>query len=887
MRGLLLFILLSYGSSLLLAQKKLVDFSTPSVWPELEAKAISNDGAYMTYTITSPLTGTNLIVQSTDRDWKKELKGSSECMFTEDSRRLIFKNSGDSLGILDLNEDRLKYMERVGDYKTPKEGNGRWIAFKLKQPTNELMLLDLYRGNEKHYMDVEDYAFSENGHAMWMQVITKEKEMSPPCVLWLNLASAKMDTICLSCEVNNFSFSGEGSALAFLATGGIAGQSSATLRYYKSGMDSAMILVDSSTNGMEGMTIVTGVSIVVSRRGDKAFFTIEKKHDLTPRINNSDTAVKLKILNYRDELCRLQQQRSLMNSLAVVNLDKDKETKVIRMQEPVDSPFAFFIKAKCEEYFAGITDTLDYEDGYRKHDIYLVSVQSGLRKLILKHSFFGKASFSPNGKYLIWFDREKGNWIIYDIARGNIRNITRKILSPLIMETDHPGSTSRNPYDLVGWLENDVAVIIHDRYDIWQVDPENQKPPVNLTRGYGLRTHTEFQYMDFNKDRTHPIHMGDSLMLSAFNLDTKENGFYRLSMNKDHRLEKLVMAPKLYYCLSLDFTNTGATPLLFPLKAKYVGRYIVERMSETEYPNLYVSSDLTSFKPLTSLEPQKEYNWFTTELHHWRLPDGKRAEGVLYKPEDFDTRKKYPVIFYFYQKTSKSLHDFINPALSGAAISIPWFTSNGYLVFVPDIYYPPGGHTGQGAYNSVVSAAEYLSGMPWADSRHMGIQGHSFGGFETNYIVSHTSLFAAAAPGAAPSDLISMYLQGGQGFFEHGQGRIGATLWERPDLYIENSAVFNANKVNTPILIMHNPEDGVVPFDQGMKWYNALSYLGKKVLMLSYDGEHHVINNERNQLDYSIRLAQFFDHYLKGTPPPIWMIGTSSNLEMDTTGRTP
>ncbi len=227
------------------------------------------------------------------------------------------------------------------------------------------------------------------------------------------------------------------------------------------------------------------------------------------------------------------------------------------------------------------------------------------------------------------------------------------------------------------------------------------------------------------------------------------------------------------------------------------------------------------------------------------------------------------MIFFYYEKYSDALNDFIHPALSNGVMNIPWFVSNGYLVFVPDIYFSDG-HPGRSALNSVVSAAQFLSRMPFVDSKHMGLQGHSFGGFETNYIVSRTTIFAAAAPSAGVSDLFSDYGHD-YGYYEGGQGRIGASLWERPDLYIENSSLFRADKVTTPILIMHNRRDGIVHFDQGLEWFNALSRLGKKVWMLSYDKEGHTIRDEKNELDYSVRLGQFFDHYLKGKPAPLWM----------------
>ncbi len=274
--------------------------------------------------------------------------------------------------------------------------------------------------------------------------------------------------------------------------------------------------------------------------------------------------------------------------------------------------------------------------------------------------------------------------------------------------------------------------------------------------------------------------------------------------------------------------------------------------------------------------PEQKYNWLTSELYTFKTLDGISELGVLHKPENFDPAKKYPVIVQYYETMSNDLNMYHRPELSSDRINIPWYVSRGYLVFSPDIHYKVG-TPGRSAYNSIVGAAYFLKKFRWVDSSKMGIQGHSHGGFETNYVITHTDFFAAAVSAAGPSDCISGYAiprgDGGSGqfFFETHQSRIGATLWEVPELYIENSAVFRTDKVNTPVLIMHNKKDGAVDFSQGVEFFTGLRRLGKRAWMLQYDGEVHSISNEAAQLDYTIRMDQFFDHYLKGKPAPKWM----------------
>jgi dipeptidyl aminopeptidase/acylaminoacyl peptidase len=318
------------------------------------------------------------------------------------------------------------------------------------------------------------------------------------------------------------------------------------------------------------------------------------------------------------------------------------------------------------------------------------------------------------------------------------------------------------------------------------------------------------------------------------------------------------------------------------LKAKQSDAILFTRQ-EPSNVNLYAGnmrslSEPTTMQKLSDLNPQQaQYNWYTVEKHDWKMFDGKMSEGLLFKPENFDPSKKYPVIFYFYERNTDTRYNYRAPAPSASTINIAYFTSNGYLVFDPNIYYKTG-QPGEDAYNSVVSAARYLAKMSFVDSTKMAIQGQSWGGYQVAYLVTRTNMFAAAGAGAPVANMTSAYggIRWGAGItrqfqYEHSQSRIGATLWQRPDLYIKNSPLFKADKVNTPLLMMHNDKDGAVPWYQGIEYFTALKRLNKPVWLLQYNDEDHNLVERRNRKDLSVRLAQFFDHYLKGAPAPRWM----------------
>ena len=257
--------------------------------------------------------------------------------------------------------------------------------------------------------------------------------------------------------------------------------------------------------------------------------------------------------------------------------------------------------------------------------------------------------------------------------------------------------------------------------------------------------------------------------------------------------------------------------------------------------------------------------------------DGKPIDGLLYKPENFDLKKKYPLLSYFYERNSDNLHRYSPPAPPSSSVNISLYVSNGYVVFVPDIRYQVG-YPGKSAYDCVVPGILNLVQQGYIDSSKIGIQGHSWGGYQVAYLVSRTKMFAAAESGAPVSNMTSAYggIRWESGMsrmfqYEKTQSRIGATLWENPTLYLENSALFSAPNIETPLLILHNDADGAVPWYQGIELFVALRRLQKPAWMLNYNGEPHGIRQRKNQKDFAIRMMQFFDHFLKGAPAPEWM----------------
>jgi dipeptidyl aminopeptidase/acylaminoacyl peptidase len=274
---------------------------------------------------------------------------------------------------------------------------------------------------------------------------------------------------------------------------------------------------------------------------------------------------------------------------------------------------------------------------------------------------------------------------------------------------------------------------------------------------------------------------------------------------------------------------------------------------------------------------QADYLWGTAELMHWRSTDGKPLDGILYKPENFDPSGQYPMMVYFYEKMSDGLHQYRSPGPGGSSVSVSFYVSRGYVVFIPDIQYRVG-YPGESALDCVVSGVLSVLEKGFVDPERVGVQGHSWGGYQIAHMVTQTSIFAAAEAGAPVSNMTSAYggIRWGSGMsrmfqYEKSQSRIGGTLWEARPQYIENSPLFWADKIETPVLMLHNDDDGAVPWYQGIEFFVALRRLGKPVWMLNYNGEPHGLRKYQNRKDWAVRMQQFFDHYLMDAPPPVWL----------------
>lgn len=595
---------------------------------------------------------------------------------------------------------------------------------------------------------------------------------------------------------------------------------------------------------------------------------------LSPKLPIKDTTlpeferVNVDVWNYKDDDLMTAQLKNVdaetkKSYLAVFELDlKTNKDKITLLGSPKFEPIRITQEGDGK-YFYAISDSGKRVEqqwqGFTKKDVFVINSSNGSNKQIMSN-IHGNFIPSYTGKYLLVYDEEKKQYSCYDADSNKAKPVAKDIPYPLYdEENDVPDAP--NAYGIVKWMENDKYVLIYDRYDIWKVDPTGKAKSVCITTG--RKDKIQYRYVTVDNEEKF-ISDTSHLLLRAFNEIKKMTEYWTLEpLNSS-----TVLSGGMAHTMSFQNGNVN-----FYAKARNADKYLYSFEKYNASPTLSCGSVF-----LYETNPQQSnYLWGSSELFKWKAYTGKFTEGVLYKPENFDSTKKYPMIVYFYERNNNTLHQYIAPAPTPSRLNIPYFVSNGYVVFVPDIWYT-NGHPGKSAYDYIVSGTRALIKKGFIDSTRIGLQGQSWGGYQTAYLITQTNLYKAAWAGAPVGNMFSAY--GGirwesglnrQFQYEHQQSRIGATIWEKPNLYIENSPIFHLPKVKTPLVIMANDADGAVPWYQGIELFTAMRRLNKPVWMLNYNGEAHNLMERKNRKDIQVKEQQFFDWLLKDALAPKWI----------------
>ena len=590
-----------------------------------------------------------------------------------------------------------------------------------------------------------------------------------------------------------------------------------------------------------------------------------------PVVSPEDDTPSLILWHWKDPRLQSQQivQEQQDKSYSYLTEYRFAENKVIRLS---DDNLRQVTIAPRDKYAYG-TDNRAYQqvasyNGRNFQDFYTVDLRTGERKRALeKH--LGFASPSPDGTQLLYFDMDT-SYHVLDMATGQTRNITRGVPAVFGDTADDHNNLVPPPFAPMGWARDGSAVILTDGWDAWKV-PVRGGAAVNLTAD-GLRTGKHYQRRYVFDPKEKGIDLSKPLYFATYGEWTKKEGLSRV-----------------------DGRRGGATSLVFDdaklsfMKARDADTFLFTKQTYVDFPNWHLASGtFGSEKQLTDANPQqRQIAWSPgVRLVDYTSTKGDKLQGALYLPANYQPGRKYPMLVTIYEKRSQNMHAYAAPSETRAP-NPTLYTSKGYAVFDPDIVYKLN-DPGMSAVWSVIPAVKAAIATGVVDSANVGLWGHSWGGYQTAFLVTQTNLFKSAIAGAPLTDMVSMYSSiywntGGtnQGIFESSQGRFKGNFTENTDAYIRNSPVFHAKNVQTPLIILHNDKDGAVDFNQGVTYYNTLRQLGKEVIMLEYAGENHGLARPTNQKDYANRMGEWFDHYLEGAPAPDWMQEGIPRLQME------
>ncbi len=513
-------------------------------------------------------------------------------------------------------------------------------------------------------------------------------------------------------------------------------------------------------------------------------------------------------------------------------------------------------------------DIREYEregnlDGQRFEDVYVVNPSTGERKSALKKAQHVMGA-SPDGTKFLYYDA--GVFYVYDMESGKSADITSKIPAKF-WDTEDDHNQVKPPRQSLGWSKDSDAVLLSDGWDIWKV-PVNGGQPVNLTRN-GTRDQLRYRRIFRLDAEERGYDFSKPLYVSVYGEWTKKSG---IGLIESSGVKMLQWGDAAYQQL---------------VKAKSADVYLYTRETVTDYPNYYVTNaSLENGKQVTDANPQqKNVLWSSgVKLVDYASTHGDKLQAALFLPANYQPGKHYPTIVYIYEKESQNAN--VYPQAVSNGFSVAYYTSNGYAVLEPDIVYKVN-DPGMSAVACVVPAVKAAIATGIVDAAAVALHGHSWGGYQTAFIITQTDIFHAAIAGAPLTDMVSMYSliyknTGGtnQAIFENSQGRFTGGYWDNMEAYIRNSPVYHAKNVKTPLIILSNDKDGAVDQTQGIEYYNTLRRLDKTVILLEYKGENHGLRLQKNIKDYAVRQSEWFDHFLKDKPAPKWMTDGIPLLDM-------
>ncbi|MDC1106681.1 prolyl oligopeptidase family serine peptidase [Prolixibacteraceae bacterium] len=904
----LLLVLLLGCSSIVFGQKKSLSIDDFAGWNRIGMSLLSDDGQWFMYQIKPNHGDATLVLKSVHGEKEHRFERGQNAVFFPNGKAIAFveKDPLDSIRskvidgkkppksdvkIYSISKDSLLKIKEVSKFQISKEDKN-WLALisevtlevkddsiqsksdtkkeKTKEKEEKTTKKNLYivDGESLDTMIIQrvtSFELSEKGNKL-VYVQQKDDSLKQATLFYLNLEdkSAKQVISSNYASFEKLTLDVTGAQLAYMFSSDTTEIKHYNCHYFDGikGVDK-QISSKGDTRLFAQMEPSTFRSMEFSDDGARLFFGVQypKVKVPTDSLMKSEQA-KLDLWSWNDvdiqprQLVNLSKDRKR----SFVALYQIKKGKVVALND--SSCLSFYIPENGEGSYAIGADNKPYRLSYSWSalwggDFYAFNLVNGKKKLIANN--IEDVELSPSGRYAVYYQWSDSTYYSKDLKKGRTTALTIGIDTPFY-DISHDTPSSPPAYGVMGFGK-DQSVYIYDEFDVWKMDLTQRKAPKKVTDG--RNKHLKYRYISLDKEERY---ISEKPLFYVTNTKTMATAYAYLDTSTNTVIEYM----------------GGDYMLSHPVKAKRADVLKWSKQTYKMFPDYYTSG--LGFKaPIlqTHVNPQqKNFKWGNIRMVEWVSFNGDSLKGLLVTPEKMEKGKKYPMMCYFYELYSDRLHEYWMPSPSRSTINKSLYPSNDYVLFIPDIYYREG-YPGQSAYDAIVSGAYAMcERYNFIDRHKMALQGQSWGGYQTAYLITQTNMFAAAMAGAPVSNMTSAYggIRWGSGLsrefqYEQTQSRIGGTLWDKPMQYIENSPIFYAPKVRTPLLIMHNDEDGAVPWYQGIEYFMALRRLRKPVWMLQYNGQPHNLSAEAwgDRIDLSRRMFQFFNHYLKGEPAPNWM----------------
>lgn len=887
-------------------QKKVIDHQAFDQWKTLKSEQISKSGNYVTYEI-QPLKGDGYLYwYNTKENRLDSVIRGTKAKFSSDEKHLVYtlepgydtlrkvelnkvdkkKWPKDSLAIysfstnktekianiksFQLNEKHawLGYLSndnKLKDTSTAKKKKSKKKTPEKKEPKSDGTVLTVRNlENNKNYTfkNVTSYQFSEKGELL--ALVQNQNDTTILSVVDLN--EGKIDIVQNFFKaIEGVTFDKQLSRCLFLASSDTTKTKIFKLYNYTLSNCELNVLIDTTSQQMpKGITVSQYKMPEFSKYNNGFYFGAYA----VPQPEKKDTLlesekVKLDIWTYNEPELHTQQLNNLQKDLKKAYwFYYDLSTnKVVQLENDTLDLQADF---KDLQQYALVSNNRPYAlssmwDISGKRDYYRINLQTGATQLI-KNGVANAIRLSRKGDLFVYFQSKDANYYAVDLEENTTECITCAEKNRTWTADKNGMPMDDEPLGNLGWNKAGTHLFLKEKNDFFVYD-FSKNTLINLTNNEGVKHNIEFDAARFQTDSNY-VEL-DEIYLLGIEKSTKSAHFYTF---KEDKMQK---------------QGVWDAKITSVKKAKDNTSMIIRKMNVHDYPEVFLSDNSSNdWKQISVTNPQQvNYNWATVELISWKSYKGIDLQGLVYRPENFDSTKRYPLLVYFYEMYSDDLHNHYVPKPTASIIFPTEYASAGYVVFIPDIRYEPG-HPAKSAYDCIMSGTDaVLKKFPQIDASRMGLQGQSWGGYQTAQLITMTNRYKAAMAGAPVSNMFSAYggIRWGSGMsrqfqYEKTQSRIGKTIWEAPELYVENSPVFHLPKVTTPLLIMHNDKDGAVPWYQGIELFAGLRRLGKTAWLLNYNDDDHNLMKIPNRRDLSRRMRQFFDHYLQNQPAPRWMV---------------